>query len=139
MLASKRFHNWCSSLCLPVKGDCCWAASFCITAHTIFPESIFSFTTTCSSSLSVPYGRAVFQVFADGLSVVAYVSHHQTVSNYFRVELPVLKETTKALAALLGLTLPVPFERQAHKTAGYQLRPEPRFSTSLGELVGSSC
>lgn len=36
-------------------------------AHALeLSESIFSFTTACSSSFSVPYGRAVFQVFAAG-------------------------------------------------------------------------
>ena len=67
-----------------------------------------------------------------------FLSRHQSVANYPTVDLAALKELSQDLAKLFCLTLPVPLKRQAHKTAGYQLGPEPRFTTSLRELVGSS-
>ena len=75
---------------------------------------------------------------ATPITSAPYVSRHPTVANYFTVDLAVLKEMAQELAELFNLTLPVLFKRQAHKTAGYQLGPEPRFTTSPRGLVGSS-
>src|SRR5215472_9565810 len=72
------------------------------------------------------------------LILAAFLSRHPTVANYFTVDLAVLKEMAQELAELFNLTLPVLFKRQAHKTAGHQLGPEPRFTTSPRGLVGSS-
>ena len=50
-----------------------------------------------------------------------YELPHPTVSNYFTVELIVLKEMSQALADLLDLRLPVSYKKQARQTAGYPL------------------
>ena len=42
---------------------------------------------------------------------VPSLSHHPTSANYFTVELTILKEVTRALANLFGLTLPVSLKK----------------------------
>jgi hypothetical protein len=49
------------------------------------------------------------------------VSRHPSFANYLTVELTVLQEMSRELAELFGLTLPIPFKRQASQTAGYRL------------------
>jgi hypothetical protein len=72
------------------------------------------------------------------VSAAASLSPHQSVSNYYMVELTKLKEVTRALADLFGLRLPVPFKKQAHTIASDQLAPEPHVTTYPRERVGTS-
>jgi len=97
----------------------------CSTNHERRPDKVL---------LSSPHGVSSLEE----LIWAASLSRHPTVANYFTVDLAVLKEMAQELAELFNLTLPVLFKRQAHKTAGYQLGPEPRFTTSPRGLVGSS-
>lgn len=49
------------------------------------------------------------------VSAAACGSRRPTVSNYFTVELIVLKEMSQALADLLGLTFPVSWKMEVHQ------------------------
>ena len=59
------------------------------------------------------------------VSAAASLSRHPRVANYLTVELAALKELSRELADLFGLTLPLLFERQARKTFGYQFTADP--------------
>jgi hypothetical protein len=72
------------------------------------------------------------------VSAAASLSPHQSVSNYFTVELTELKEVTRVLADLFGLRIPVTGKKQAHQTVGDQLAPEPHVTTYPRERVGTS-
>ena len=63
------------------------------------------------------------------ISTAAFLSRHPKVANYPTVDLVVLKKLSQELTALFGLTFPLPFERQAHKTSGYQLAAELHVTT----------
>ncbi|HKF35629.1 MAG TPA: hypothetical protein VKB35_01915 [Ktedonobacteraceae bacterium] len=69
------------------------------------------------------------------VSAAAFLSRHPSAANYFTVDLAGLKVMARELAELFGLTLPIPFEGQAHKTAGYQLAAEPHVTTHPEGLV----
>jgi hypothetical protein len=83
--------------------------------------------------VTLSYGNRI-AALGDGaeklyVSAAACESRHPSVMKYPTVELTVLKDLSQELADLFDLTLPIPFERQAHKTAVYQLAAEPHVTT----------
>jgi hypothetical protein len=101
-----------------------------VSAHWWLPLDSISYT-----RLDAALGDEAEKLY---VSAAAFLSRHQSVANYFSVDLAGLKVMARELAELFGLALPVTWKKQAHQTAGYPFVLELHVTTHLRELIGPS-